>query len=711
MFMLWVALPTAAVYCAVCGLVLLVLHSMSSEMNAIDAERSRASIGAALESLVVKVGDNVADESTWTEAYLQSSVQFNPAWLDSTWGVTARISESYDTALVTDAEGQILFGEASRGRLQGVLSEHVSAASELLTQLDAAVTKSGDDVTVQGFAGGPSGVMAIAGGVIHSNSGQEAVPRAQRRILWLAKHIDDKELRETAARFKLPRPRFVPEATQEDDTLVLTDAAGAAIGVLAWEPRRPGAPAFAHTASIAALVMVVLGLLTFVVLLAFHRTIKGRAAADQRDWQQARFDAVTGLVNQFGLEEMLRRDMPRKPEAGVLAVATVNFDDFWKITGSYGRETGDRLLDALADAIELGTGGTAMLGRTGPAEFTLALVGPNAIEAMREHARTALTIANSDVWVGDLRLKVGASIGLAHLPAQAEAIDKVLRMAETAMVRARETGGNHMVVYDASLEVERDRRLELQADIRRGLDAGEFDLAYQPIFDFTLQQMIGVEALMRWDRRAGGPMTPAEFIPEAEASGLIEELGMFALRRAVMDVAPLGDLKISVNVSAAQFRNPLLAHEIDAVLEESKLPPERLQLEITETFLVAQPARAKHIIQSLRSHGIVVALDDFGTGFSSIGYLRQFRFDRVKLDRSLVAYIDRDPMLAALVESTMVYAYAMGLKVTAEGVERREEAALLSKLGCREFQGFLLARPMSITQLQHLLATDRRRVG
>ena len=265
---------------------------------------------------------------------------------------------------------------------------------------------------------------------------------------------------------------------------------------------------------------------------------------------------------------------------------------------------------------------------------------------------------------------------------------------------------------DPAIEDERRRRLALQADIRRGLEASEFDLEYQPIIDFNAQSIVGVEALMRWNRRAGGPMGPGEFIPAAEASGLIEDLGMFALRRALEDIGPLGELKVSVNVSAVQLRNPGLAQAVIGMLQEWGVAAGRLQLEVTETFLVAQPERAKSALDALRSEGIAIALDDFGTGYSSIGYLRQFQFDRVKLDRSIVADIDRDLVQAALVESTMSYAFAMGLSVTAEGVERREEAVALQRLGCREFQGYLFARPMGLTQLTRLLSeTSERKAG
>jgi EAL domain-containing protein (putative c-di-GMP-specific phosphodiesterase class I) len=251
--------------------------------------------------------------------------------------------------------------------------------------------------------------------------------------------------------------------------------------------------------------------------------------------------------------------------------------------------------------------------------------------------------------------------------------------------------------------VERRLRLELQADMRRGLEAGEFALEYQPIVDFASRKVLGVEALLRWPNRPGGPIGPANFIPAAESSGLIDDLGLFALRRAVAEIAPFDGLKVSVNVSAVQLRNPAFVDAVRTVLDEAGMDPARLQLELTETFLITQPARARRVIDSLRALGATIALDDFGTGYSSIGYLRQFAFDRVKLDRTLVTDIDTNPVGGAIVEATMTYAYAMNLAVTAEGVERLEEASVLARLGCREFQGYLFARPLQLDALRALI--------
>lgn len=705
-FNYFVALPTVLVYVTICVLVLATLHLMTGEINRIDGDRTRKAIGAALDSFVLRLGEQVADEATWTEAYLNTYIQFNPAWLDGTWGSTARTNGHYDTAIMSDAKGEVLFGESIRGPLTGDVSDHFSGSVELLEKLAAVIARAGDDGVVAELARtGETGISAVAAAVVHGVGGQVTVPAADRRILWLAKTIEDPLLSEMAHMFQVPVPRLTigMQPMPEHELMALRDAAGAEIGQLLWRPLRPGDAAFNHTASIASVILLIVGVLIFSVITAFRRSVERRAEADERDWVSARYDPSTGLLNRLGLEESIASLVPKKNGELTIAVARVEFEGVKDVIGSYGQQTAEALLDRIADLIDAGIDGQAQIARIGPDEFALVRAGGDAGQMIRKFARTVLELVAEAIPLNDLRLKLRASIGVAEAVVTAKTAGDALTMAGAALQRALETGGNHVVEYQPSLEESRQQRIALQADIRRGLDAGEFDLVYQPIFDFGSETMLGVEALLRWPRRPGGAMSPAEFIPAAETSGLIEELGLYALRRACRDMAGFPHLKLSVNVSTVQFRSPTLTSQIDSIINSAGFPPARLQLEITESFLLTQPERAKTAIEELRGLGISIALDDFGTGFSSVGYLRQFRFDRVKLDRSLVEDVDVDPLKCALVESTMLIAFAMDLAVTAEGVERREEAAMLTRLGCREFQGYLFSRPLTLEGLGRLI--------
>ncbi|HEV7277303.1 MAG TPA: EAL domain-containing protein [Devosiaceae bacterium] len=705
MFRYWVALPAVVVYVGVCVLVLTSLSLMTAELNRIDWERDRNAVVAATASFLQQLAHTASDEATWTEAYLNTYVLDNLAWLDGTWGNSARSGDNFDTVMVTDVEGNIQFGESRRGPLAGNISNHFSAPKELLAALDqTADPDSGSSIAR--FSQTGAGTWGLAAAVIRSSNGQSSVPHAERRILWLAKQLDPDVLKQVGTRFQIPVPRLATEPAEGEDFITLADAAGAQVAGLAWQPLRPGDGAFARAASVASLVLLGVGILVVAVLTAFRRSVERRAEADEREWIDARYDAGTGLLNGFGLEERLARQMPKRGGQVTIAVASIELEGLRQVIDSYGHETAEHLLDRLADQIDAGIEGRALFARMSPDTFMLCRTGEDAGDLIREFSRIVVDILGEPLALGDLRLKLSSSIGIAEGVCERETIGEALRMGASASQHARETGGNQIVDYERSIDEQRQRRLELQADIRRGLDEDEFDVEYQPIFDFSSQVLGGVEALVRWKRRAGGPLSPAEFIPAAEASGLIEDLGMFVMRRACRDIAQFPSLKLSVNVSTVQFRNPKLAQQIDRILLANNFPAHRLQLEITESFLLAQPARARNAIEELRSRGIAIALDDFGTGFASIGYLREFQFDRVKLDRSLVDQIDLDPVKSALVESTMVFAFAMGLSVTAEGVERHEEARALTRVGCREFQGYLFSRPLPLEALHRLLRSD-----
>jgi len=691
----WVAIPSALIYLTLCALVMLTLGVMTSEINRIEGGRSVQSIAAALDTIVYQVRDQVADEAVWTQAYLNTYGTLDLAWLDSTWGETARAAGHYDTAIVTDAQGEILFGESKGGALTGALGDHYSAAPEMLAALDLSIIEEGDGAVIGHYARNGSGPVALAATVIRGQASQVAIPPAERRILWLTRRIDDPMLRRIALQFRVPVPRLVADSSTGGGTqlLDLRDVTGASVGVIGWRPLRPGDAAFVNAASSAALLLVIVAALIVALLAAFRRSIIKRAEFEERDRLSARRDRGTGLINRLGLEEAIAAEISRQASELEVGLASIEFDGLKDIAASYGEQVVERLLERLAGMIDMALDGQARIARIGPDQFALCRTGSDAGSTIRTFVEIVGELVAEAIELDGLRLKVRASVGVAEATVTRDTIASVLDMAGTALQSARESA-DYIVAYEPALDDSRERRLAMQADIRRGLDAGEFDLAYQPVFDFSTGAMLAAEALLRWPRRAAGVLSPAEFIPVAEASGLIEELGLFALRKACEDLVGIPDLKVSVNISTVQLRSPTLANRISSILSDTGFPSTRLQLEITESFLLAQPERAKATIEGLQATGVTLALDDFGTGFSSIGYLRQFKFDRVKLDRSLVDHIDDDPVKLALVESTMVFAFAMGLSVTAEGVERKEEAATLVRLGCREFQGYLLSRPL-----------------
>ncbi|MGZ3297711.1 MAG: putative bifunctional diguanylate cyclase/phosphodiesterase [Asticcacaulis sp.] len=281
-----------------------------------------------------------------------------------------------------------------------------------------------------------------------------------------------------------------------------------------------------------------------------------------------------------------------------------------------------------------------------------------------------------------------------------------------AMYSVKANGKSAIGRYSPELDAARNARAQLEAEIRAGLDAGEFEVYYQPIVDAAGKRVVAAEALVRWPRRPAGPIGPDAFIPAAETSGLIHRLGLFVLERACRDFLPLDGLKLSVNISPAQFRDADFEAKVAAVLADTGFPAQRLELEVTEGYLIDHPQRAASAISALKAMGLSIALDDFGTGYTSIAYLESYGFSRIKIDKSLCGRID-DPKVRVLVAGAVFLASGLDMAVTAEGVETEDQAVLLRAAGCHYFQGYLYSRPCPMADLRAsgLLMVQRRRAG
>jgi EAL domain-containing protein (putative c-di-GMP-specific phosphodiesterase class I) len=278
--------------------------------------------------------------------------------------------------------------------------------------------------------------------------------------------------------------------------------------------------------------------------------------------------------------------------------------------------------------------------------------------------------------------------------------EELVRRADVAMYHAKETGRGRSCLYAAEMDNDRENLIELENELRDALAKGKIDLAFQPLVDAQTGSLQGMEALARWTSPKRGVVQPENFIHVAERSGLIESLGLVVLDNALAASRAWPNLKLSVNVSPAQLRNPSFPEQVRDLLVKTGVEPSRLTLEITEGFLVRQPERAKKTLLALRAVGVSIALDDFGAGYASIGYLRQFHFDRLKIDRSLVSALDRDPTAAGILQATVALANAFRIPVTAEGVEREEQAVMLRLAGCDELQGYLFGMPRTATDIE-----------
>jgi diguanylate cyclase (GGDEF)-like protein/PAS domain S-box-containing protein len=438
------------------------------------------------------------------------------------------------------------------------------------------------------------------------------------------------------------------------------------------------------------------------VAVAFDMTDRKRA--EQRIRHLACHDALTDLPNRAALDEYLSGVLDRADRhANRFAVLCLDLDRFKQINDLFGHSTGDMVLREVTRRLQMAAQG-AFLARIGGDEF-IAIAEqeplPSSAELLAARLQSAL---DDDIEIEGHRFELGLSIGISVYPRDGEDVRSLFANADAALYRAKHDGRGAVRFFTATMDQQlRDRRA-LERDLKSAIANGELSLEYQPQ-QHADGRIIGFEALARWHHPERGPVPPAEFIPIAEESGLIVELGEWVLREACREAASWHpSLQVAVNVSAIQFQRTALEQMVQTVLDETGLAPARLELEITEGVLIENVGRAKQTLDELKALGVRLALDDFGTGYSSLSYLQSFSLDRIKIDRTFISNLGRTDRSLAIVRAIIGLAHGLGVPVLAEGVETNSQLAMVIKEGCDEVQGFLIGRPRPIEAYGSIVA-------
>ncbi len=416
-------------------------------------------------------------------------------------------------------------------------------------------------------------------------------------------------------------------------------------------------------------------------------------------------DSLSGVSNRRALHIDIQRFAAEDDE---VALALLDLDGFKAVNDHYGHFVGDKLIREMATLLTELCGREARFYRLGGDEFAIVVIGSLAANILESTCRRLLERLARPIAIDDRKLSIGASIGLARSDAETVAnSSELLRQADVAMYVSKTGGKMRCTWFNEGFDRAREHARAIEAELRQAIARGEFHMAYQPLVDAASGAIVAVEALLRWDRGEREPVGPSAFIPIAEETGLINPIGRWVLRQACLDALDWDDIMLSVNVSPAQLRNPEFPIQLGHILEETEFPPERLELEITETYLVGDPNVAGRALDMIRSFGVGVALDDFGTGYASIGFLRKFRFEKLKLDRSLIVEAADDDSSRAMMVCSIAVARAMNMGVTAEGVETDAQATLARAAGCDQMQGWLYYKAVPAAELTELLDLSR----
>lgn len=414
-------------------------------------------------------------------------------------------------------------------------------------------------------------------------------------------------------------------------------------------------------------------------------------------------DPLTGLPTRPRLQGLLAELIRRDAGSG-FALLHLGLDDFQKVNEALGHAAGDRLLAQAAERlVDQVRGGDTVL-RAGGDEFVLILPGTHEREAVLQVARKLLAAMQRPFPLGDSHPHLTASIGIALYPEHASDGPQLFKCADIALSAAKAEGRNRWQIYRPGAGTQASRRMVLEERMYAAIQNGEFEMHYQPIWRADSRAMVGVEALMRWRSPGEGFISPVEFIPLAEANGLIGFLGAWSLRASCHQVARWNEtwavrLRASVNLSPVQFHQGDITAAVADALKESGLPADCLSLEITEGILMHDPAATEAVLHKLRALGAGISVDDFGTGYSSLAYLKRFPLSTLKIDRSFVADLEQDGNDQAIVAAVLGLAGALGLSVVAEGVESEAQLAHLSSRGCDMIQGYLLGRPVTADEV------------
>lgn len=419
----------------------------------------------------------------------------------------------------------------------------------------------------------------------------------------------------------------------------------------------------------------------------------------------AHHDVLTGLANRAYFHNRLRVALEGMDEDGI-SLITMDLDGFKPVNDRYGHPVGDALLIAIADRLRAEVAGNGIVARIGGDEFAIkSRIHEPAV--MDSFCRRLIRSLTRPYTVGGHELTIGASIGVVFAPADGRTIEELFRNVDAALYRAKRDGRGTYRFFAPEMDHQLQERFLLMQDLREALRRGEFVLNYQPFVDASTGGITGCEALIRWQHPVRGLVPPLAFIPLAEETGLIVQIGAWVIETACAQAALWpGDKRISVNISPVQFMDHELPDRIRAALTRSGLPAHRLELEVTEAVLIGNADTALDMLRRIRAIGVRIALDDFGTGYSSLSYLRRFPFDKVKIDRSFVTGIEEQHDSQVIVRGIRDIALGLGMTITAEGVETAGQAQMLVSSGCHELQGFLFSRPQPEEEVTQMFGAE-----
>jgi len=699
---------------AVVGIAILVARQVDSD----SAESEVQTVRNGLAAYTSRVKQELQAFSRWDGTAPREAQENEAAWIHHHYGQRLRESSGNDQSYILNGSGSPVYaainGKLVDSNVYEVIREKVAPIVSLVKDAyrfrkSNAAVRSGDampvseplsQVVFRRLDHRPALVGAVT---VAPNNGRlstaEAPAIAVSVIFIDEEFVSDLARNYSAAELALHNS---PPPAGEVGVKIPFYSANTEPAWLSWVPKKPG------TAMLRQILPGLVGLVLFfgfigaMVLHKARRVNEELSNSERRATELAFRDPLTGLGNRAQLIEILTESMGKLKPEEKLALLFIDIDGFKDINDTLGHHVGDELLTVAAWRLASIKNNLAAI-RLGGDEFAvlLPLDDQDEIGVISRHILESL---RQQTPAGDHVLTVSASIGVAIAPEHASDPETLLRRADIALYRARTEGRGTLRMFDPGYEDALHKRGQIERDLAGALTNEELVVRYQPQLSADGERMVGVEALVRWDHPQRGIVPPTEFVPTAEHSGLIVRLDEWVLRRACEEAAKWPDISLAVNLSPSNFHHSDMVARLVRVLEETNFNSRRLEIEITEGMLLNATPEVLGQLAEMRQMGIRIVLDDFGTGYSSLGYLRSFPVDKIKIDKSFVQNLGVTEESAAIIECVARLGRALGLTITAEGVETREQHRFVRAAGCHQLQGFLFSKAVSASKIKEMLS-------
>jgi diguanylate cyclase (GGDEF)-like protein len=643
---------------------------------------------------------------------------FDRAWAERRIGKWLQNFYKHDITVIVDGSDQIQYtairapGEVKAAELAAQFAPILDLVRGRLKAMPPHTVALGDTdpaksgrgaVLIERFMDRPAFVAAAAVGTDADLADADSnVP-----IVLSVKYLGGELLRGVAERLQLTDLHLLDGTPLPADEHMITfsDSEGSAVASFAWQPTRPGGTILSSVLPFIAVALGGFALLAGLVLRYMRRTTEEIKEGESQLRHLALHDPVCGLPNRIFFSERLENTINAVRSGGpTAAVFYIDLDHFKDVNDTLGHHIGDELILNVTQRLSRIMRGDDLVARLGGDEFAIITTCASDSYSLQAIAGRIISAVCAPYMISGHNIIIGASIGIAVIDRRARDAADILRYADMALYRAKNEGRNRACIYDAAMDADLSNRKLLEGDLLYAIKNDGLNAAYQPIMNSSGEKIVGVEALARWNHPTIGAIPPSQFIPIAEHSGLIIDLGEWMLRRACLDGRAWPSLTVAVNVSPLQFRRSDFVEVVERILTETDFDANRLELELTESTLLGNLDTAELSMLRLKAIGVRFALDDFGTGYSSLLYLRRFPFDKLKIDSSFVRSIEKAPDAAAIVHAVVSLGRGLGMKVTAEGVETAEQHLFLRAAGVHSMQGYRFGKPGSASEINSRLA-------